>query len=1091
MLQDKNDKQVVVINSEESTPPSAVTDRVVDEWVMLPALPALPRSDGSYFGGSGFGDSDSEEEEEEECLEYLQDDLCTAVTNNNLAQVEKLLQKISPQFQLKDKKTPLSQAIPPPPAEPKKDNNKGVRTKPDPEKIKTNLAIIETLLEANANPNTIIQDGNTVLHNAAKQHNTNAVELLLKHKADINIKNNECKLPYEYVTTYCDPSLAHLLEPKQKSLDRQLLAAVRTKNMDKTQELLKQNANPNIRDQMGRSPLTRAIVNNDPEMVELLIKNRANPNFIINIGSMTASEFAVKKGYNSIALTLQKHIYKQNTQLTPLLPLAVKQGNAECIEAWIKCGINVNMNPKILMIAKKYNNPAVMRLLEQASEAHKIIQTKDQEVINHLLRSALRQGDTQKFAQLIKMVGDVNNIQNKNGDTFLHYAARKNNLPTISVLLKNKADITIKNTKDKTALDIAKVYNKTVIVNRLKKGLNDQLQSAVTQSNLSKVTELIKMGADVNALSPKGNTVLHYAVFIHNPELVSLLLQNKADITIKNNDGKTPSDIAQNIAQQINSYIAQKSNDGQANESVIKQQTQNIEIINLLAPSPDNPNEPVQKFVEKERPYESTQTDVVQKEEKKVTQEANKSQTENLHIEQPHTTGQNTGPMAARIFEDTDDEQRPDEYKGKSEVIHEEEEQNVPQVQEEIDATQDILSANQEVDLWGGGIFKEEDMNSHNLEDETYEEERPYESEDEKDIEPNAEATFTAKKAENKNIIAIKAAAQTEKKLTPHLETLQKAINEKRVLDCEQKVLASSLTQNSNEIKNSIIQLADNTKNPEVLNNLLIIATTQADLGTTKSLLENKLVDKDFGDEKGFTALHYASIQGDVKKVEALIASGAEINIKNKYGNTPLHAAVILNKTGVDKTEVIKLLLEKSADINAQDQFGNTALHFAADAGDHAAVELLQARGADFTIKDKEGLTALDRAIKHTKETIDNIDFTAQEQETVGTEDVEYNLTAVITRQKEDSKQKLPNLIDTVKHFISNAGVKQQDNASFFSDTKFSTLLESLKALGINDQNSVDQNILTSLQSLMEYLNPESIIESPFVDLMTPVSPQD
>lgn len=66
-------------------------------------------------------------------------------------------------------------------------------------------------------------------------------------------------------------------------------------------------------------------------------------------------------------------------------------------------------------------------------------------------------------------------------------------------------------------------------------------------------------------------------------------------------------------------------------------------------------------------------------------------------------------------------------------------------------------------------------------------------------------------------------------------------------------------------------------------------------------------------------ALHEVKTVEDAKY---LIAKGADVNHKNKYGWTPLHYAVTFYRK-----EIAELLLSHQADINAKNQDGDTALH--------------------------------------------------------------------------------------------------------------------------------------------------------------------
>ena len=75
--------------------------------------------------------------------------------------------------------------------------------------------------------------------------------------------------------------------------------------------------------------------------------------------------------------------------------------------------------------------------------------------------------------------------------------------------------------------------------------------------------------------------------------------------------------------------------------------------------------------------------------------------------------------------------------------------------------------------------------------------------------------------------------------------------------------------------------------------------------------------------------------------VELLIAKGADIDIQNSSGRTPVHEACV---TG--RKDVVELLIAKDASINARDDKGQTALSLAKGKGHEEVVELLKKHGA-------------------------------------------------------------------------------------------------------------------------------------------------
>ncbi len=104
-------------------------------------------------------------------------------------------------------------------------------------------------------------------------------------------------------------------------------------------------------------------------------------------------------------------------------------------------------------------------------------------------------------------------------------------------------------------------------------------------------------------------------------------------------------------------------------------------------------------------------------------------------------------------------------------------------------------------------------------------------------------------------------------------------------------------------------------------------------------------------------ASKYGSIMGP-QIIELLIAKGANINIADNNGLTPLMAAAELGMAG------FSLLLEKGAKVNVADNAGKTPLMYAmGNRGYGAAAELVK-RGAQINAKEKEGRTALFYAIE-------------------------------------------------------------------------------------------------------------------------------
>jgi hypothetical protein len=95
----------------------------------------------------------------------------------------------------------------------------------------------------------------------------------------------------------------------------------------------------------------------------------------------------------------------------------------------------------------------------------------------------------------------------------------------------------------------------------------------------------------------------------------------------------------------------------------------------------------------------------------------------------------------------------------------------------------------------------------------------------------------------------------------------------------------------------------------------------------------------------------------DAERIKKLLEEGADPNIRDRGGNTPLHFAA-----SKGCAEVARLLLRHGADPNAQDKNGETPLHVAAYGGHVDVARLLLEHGADPSIRNRDGKTPLDLA---------------------------------------------------------------------------------------------------------------------------------
>jgi hypothetical protein len=126
-----------------------------------------------------------------------------------------------------------------------------------------------------------------------------------------------------------------------------------------------------------------------------------------------------------------------------------------------------------------------------------------------------------------------------------------------------------------------------------------------------------------------------------------------------------------------------------------------------------------------------------------------------------------------------------------------------------------------------------------------------------------------------------------------------------------------------------------------------------ANIGTLKAVYEKCELDAYEGSNKE-SALFLRHIPDEL--VRWLVEQGADINYRDTYGKTALHAKV-------GRGEDIALLVELGADINTTSRWGDTPLHIAAGYYKAEPTQQLINLGADITIKNGMNHTPLESAL--------------------------------------------------------------------------------------------------------------------------------
>lgn len=120
----------------------------------------------------------------------------------------------------------------------------------------------------------------------------------------------------------------------------------------------------------------------------------------------------------------------------------------------------------------------------------------------------------------------------------------------------------------------------------------------------------------------------------------------------------------------------------------------------------------------------------------------------------------------------------------------------------------------------------------------------------------------------------------------------------------------------------------------------------------------------------GFTVLGLATFFGHAETVDALLAAGAEVNAayRETMKLTPLGSAI-----AVSRNDIARTLINHGANVNAKAENDLTPLHTAAARGNIESAALLLDHGAELNATTKDGKTPSDYA--HERDHPDMVNF--------------------------------------------------------------------------------------------------------------------
>ena len=372
------------------------------------------------------------------------------------------------------------------------------------------------------------EDGQTPLHLASIFGHTAIAEWALENKATINAKDILGSTPLHEACRYGNIPIIKLL--------------------------LESGADVNAADSLGKTPLHLVYESeNRAYIYDLLLKNKANPNAkdmygdtALHIASINNFEISVLETLTSYGADVNERNKQGNTPLS----LAVNKENKEHLAFYISKHGDIHAEDissiSPLSKALSLDSPLSYELL-------KILITKDNSNSrdsfgNTAIHLACEyNASAEKMQYLVSLTKDVD-ARNKNGDTALFIAVKKNRKALGEILLAKNADIFSTNNEHYSPLRIALeagaerqewLINSEIVKAKDSVG-NTALHYAAEWKLDNAIALLLEKGANPNAENTNGESALFNAIKSDSSSSITLLVKNKADINKRDYLGNTP-----------------------------------------------------------------------------------------------------------------------------------------------------------------------------------------------------------------------------------------------------------------------------------------------------------------------------------------------------------------------------------------------------------------------------------------------------------------------------------------------------------------------------------------------------------------------
>jgi ankyrin repeat protein len=410
--------------------------------------------------------------------------------------------------------------------------------------------------------------GRTPLHYAIEGGHEDIVRYLVKQGASVELARQDRSTPLHIACAGNNVGVVKLIMSKGdkgaalKAVNEQgstpLHLAAAGGHEEIVELLLLHGAPINSRRSYGNTPLHYAVINGHQGVVDLLLAKGAEVGCLNNRGS-SVLHFSASRGHQSLvekflAMGMDANI-SQNDGNTAL-HFAATHGHEGVCNTLLDCGANPDAKNSLgnsaLHCAASSGNMDIVSLLVEKGQADIALQQNNGCTPLHFAAKE-GNGDTVHYLCGVGAPIDATDEQNQSA---LHYSCLGGHAEVTTYLIDEGASVEGRSENGSTPLHGAAQLGHPTIVRKLVergadvKAVDEEghtpLHCACVRGDPTVVQFLVDRGADYDAQDKDGDTPLHGAATMGHAEVVTVLIHSRADLSKANNLGLTPIHQAEN-----------------------------------------------------------------------------------------------------------------------------------------------------------------------------------------------------------------------------------------------------------------------------------------------------------------------------------------------------------------------------------------------------------------------------------------------------------------------------------------------------------------------------------------------------------------